>query len=309
MPLNGYRVLYVIVVSYFMILYIFVFAIIYLDKCVKYDPLWSKGHVRRGDALISLKRYTPAYNAYSKAQKLTPDDQAVIEKVDMSIDKIRSGTEVVVDEEEDSSNSKEGQGNNRGGDINSKASREQHCIGSTSLTLNTSQEAEVSLGGGTSYGDGLDIRNPNDDEGGNVQSDRHTLADIYGGGEWEDTNSNMSNSVFGSNPLARQADGQSHWHTMSDIHTTSSNSNSTNSATSNGFFSNPFSNQSKSKGADRDTVDGLPSFMKNASRKSNNQASSTADEGDSSLRDAPNTGDDIDIHSSSVNPYFNTNQL
>lgn len=51
------------------------------NKCVEINPQWSKGLIRKGDALYALSRYTDAYNAYNSAARIDPNDQSTASKL------------------------------------------------------------------------------------------------------------------------------------------------------------------------------------------------------------------------------------
>lgn len=46
-------------------------------QAVRLKPRWVKGHTRKAAALMGLKRYSEAKEAYEAALKLEPDDQAL----------------------------------------------------------------------------------------------------------------------------------------------------------------------------------------------------------------------------------------
>jgi len=50
------------------------------EKCVELDCNWTKGYIRKGDALYSLTRYIEAYNAYNAGLRISPSDKALLEK-------------------------------------------------------------------------------------------------------------------------------------------------------------------------------------------------------------------------------------
>lgn len=60
-------------------------ALLDSEKCVSIDGNWSKGYVRKGDALLSLKKYTDAYNAYNSAARISPNDQSIKDKCEQAI--------------------------------------------------------------------------------------------------------------------------------------------------------------------------------------------------------------------------------
>lgn len=64
-------------------------ALLDAEKCIQIDSEWSKGHVRKGDALLSLRRYTPAYNAYNSALRFAPGDSGIIQKLEQAMKGIR----------------------------------------------------------------------------------------------------------------------------------------------------------------------------------------------------------------------------
>jgi tetratricopeptide (TPR) repeat protein len=64
-------------------------ALIDGEKCVELDSSWAKGYSRKGDALLSLRRYTPAYNSYNAALRITPNDSTLLEKSEQAMRGIR----------------------------------------------------------------------------------------------------------------------------------------------------------------------------------------------------------------------------
>lgn len=49
------------------------------------DSEWGKGYMRRGDAYFGLKDYTRAYNAYQRAERLTPGDSSYKAKTEKAL--------------------------------------------------------------------------------------------------------------------------------------------------------------------------------------------------------------------------------
>jgi len=60
------------------------------DKCISLKEDWAKGHARKGFALLELKDYSNAYNAYQRAIKLDPSSgnfKAGLNKAQVGISK------------------------------------------------------------------------------------------------------------------------------------------------------------------------------------------------------------------------------
>ena len=53
------------------------------------DPEWAKGHIRRGDAYFALGDWTRAYNAYQRAERLSPNDNSYKAKTEKALERIR----------------------------------------------------------------------------------------------------------------------------------------------------------------------------------------------------------------------------
>lgn len=53
-------------------------------KCVEIDPSWGKGHARKGDALMALKRYTDAYITFNAGLKANPDDPTLTKRCEQA---------------------------------------------------------------------------------------------------------------------------------------------------------------------------------------------------------------------------------
>ena len=47
------------------------------ERCIKTKPDWLKGHFRKGNALMSLERYSDAVSAFGEALKLEPGNTEV----------------------------------------------------------------------------------------------------------------------------------------------------------------------------------------------------------------------------------------
>lgn len=62
-------------------------------KCVSLDSNWPKGYGRKGDALLALKRFGEAYNAYNAGLRISPADQALVDKAERAMRGIRSETQ------------------------------------------------------------------------------------------------------------------------------------------------------------------------------------------------------------------------
>lgn len=60
------------------------------NKCVSLDSNWPKGYGRKGDALLALKRFGEAYNAYNAGLRISPADQTLAEKAERAMRGIRS---------------------------------------------------------------------------------------------------------------------------------------------------------------------------------------------------------------------------
>lgn len=63
------------------------------NKCVELDSNWGKGYSRKGDALLSLKNYTEAYNAYNYGLKVSPGDTTLTEKCEQAMKYMRHDAE------------------------------------------------------------------------------------------------------------------------------------------------------------------------------------------------------------------------
>lgn len=63
------------------------------SRCVTLDAQWPKGYGRKGDALLALKRYGEAYNAYNAGLRLNPADQVMSDKANKAMSGIRSETQ------------------------------------------------------------------------------------------------------------------------------------------------------------------------------------------------------------------------
>lgn len=62
------------------------------NKCIEIDSTWSKGYTRKGDALLSSKQYTEAYNAYNAGLRITPNDSTLTEKSEQAMRAIRNAS-------------------------------------------------------------------------------------------------------------------------------------------------------------------------------------------------------------------------
>jgi len=60
------------------------------NKCIEIDSNWSKGYARKGDALLSSKLYTEAYNAYNAGLRISPNDSILTEKSEQAMRAIRN---------------------------------------------------------------------------------------------------------------------------------------------------------------------------------------------------------------------------
>lgn len=60
------------------------------NSCIALDNNWVKGYSRKGDALLSMKRYTDAYNAYNSGLRVAPNDTTMKEKSEQAMKAIRS---------------------------------------------------------------------------------------------------------------------------------------------------------------------------------------------------------------------------
>lgn len=63
------------------------------NRCVAIDAQWPKGYGRKGDALLALKKFGEAYNAYNAGLRITPADQSLAEKAERAMSGIRSETQ------------------------------------------------------------------------------------------------------------------------------------------------------------------------------------------------------------------------
>ena len=59
------------------------------NKCCQMDSEWSKGHVRKGDALYALGKYTESFNSYNAALRLAPGDRGIQDKSELAQRAIR----------------------------------------------------------------------------------------------------------------------------------------------------------------------------------------------------------------------------
>lgn len=57
------------------------------------DPEWGKGHMRRGDAYAGLGDWTRAYNAYQRAERLSPNETSYKAKTESALNRIRRESE------------------------------------------------------------------------------------------------------------------------------------------------------------------------------------------------------------------------
>lgn len=64
-------------------------ALLDADECLKIDSNWSKGFIRKGDALFSMAKYTEAYNAYNSAHRLDSTNEGVKSKCNLAEKAIR----------------------------------------------------------------------------------------------------------------------------------------------------------------------------------------------------------------------------
>jgi stress-induced-phosphoprotein 1 len=62
------------------------------NKCIEIDSTWSKGYARKGDALLSSKKYTEAYNAYNAGLRISPNDSTLTEKSEQAMRAIRNAS-------------------------------------------------------------------------------------------------------------------------------------------------------------------------------------------------------------------------
>ena len=60
------------------------------NKCIELDRNWSKGYTRKGDALFSSVKYSDANDAYNSAKKLSPTDESITAKCELSRKAIRT---------------------------------------------------------------------------------------------------------------------------------------------------------------------------------------------------------------------------
>lgn len=60
------------------------------SRCIELDSQWPKGYGRKGDALLALKRYGDAYNAYNAGLRITPADQSLAQKAEQAMSGIRN---------------------------------------------------------------------------------------------------------------------------------------------------------------------------------------------------------------------------
>lgn len=60
------------------------------NKCIELDKAWSKGLVRKGDALHAMNRLAEASTTYTAALALAPTDKAIINKCEQVSNVMRS---------------------------------------------------------------------------------------------------------------------------------------------------------------------------------------------------------------------------
>lgn len=52
------------------------------NKCISLDRSWTKGYIRKGDALHSQLKYVEAYNSYNEGSRLDSNDKSIKEKME-----------------------------------------------------------------------------------------------------------------------------------------------------------------------------------------------------------------------------------
>jgi len=52
------------------------------NKCISLDRSWTKGFIRKGDALHSDLKYIEAYNSYNEGSRIDPNDKSIKEKME-----------------------------------------------------------------------------------------------------------------------------------------------------------------------------------------------------------------------------------
>lgn len=62
------------------------------NKCIQLDANWTKGHARKGDALLSSKQYTDAYNAYNTGLRTSPGDKNLTDKAEQAMRSMRNAS-------------------------------------------------------------------------------------------------------------------------------------------------------------------------------------------------------------------------
>lgn len=60
------------------------------NKCIELDRNWSKGYTRKGDALFSSVKYSDANDAYNSAKTLSPADESITAKCELTRKAIRT---------------------------------------------------------------------------------------------------------------------------------------------------------------------------------------------------------------------------
>lgn len=62
------------------------------NKCVELDANWTKGYMRKGDALYAQGKHAEAYNAYNAGLRVDSKDKTLIEKAEQVMKAMRSAT-------------------------------------------------------------------------------------------------------------------------------------------------------------------------------------------------------------------------
>ena len=65
------------------------------EECIKLDPTFLKGHIRKANALFAMKEYTRASSAYQKALELDPSNQEAREGYAKCLNQTNSNPEEV----------------------------------------------------------------------------------------------------------------------------------------------------------------------------------------------------------------------
>lgn len=67
-------------------------ALLDAEQCIKQDPNWARGWVRKGDAFYEMRKFVEAYNAYNSAARLDPQDKSIQQKQERAQSAIASSS-------------------------------------------------------------------------------------------------------------------------------------------------------------------------------------------------------------------------